>query len=396
MHAYSTQLVFLLVAQLGPDGGFPTEQPTVVRPADQSPAFGNRDPSRYRDPAPGPQHAPEADPGANTTSPAGPVHSQSSLARAEGLVEKLVRWESGVIEGNAVTLLECVQRAVTSGQQASTVNAYWELCAAIGHYQQTDHELVVLSGVAPQFEIEQSQIRAAQRSIEARRASARVDLLAAQEKLAELAQLPNETLPLPADRPFVGKYHTRLTTMHAGRAVPRQLRTVDRALPHQLKLIEQRAEAVDAHTRLSRDLAGLYQQGQVPLTTFLSATRDLSNEQTEFLQAVIRYNLEIATYSQAVVGHRLPAESLVSTLIRQPAASAPRIIRDNNVLPAAAQQTEPRARRGTPRSSTDPAGNVRPAFEPNPARQRFGPEEPTIDQPPVFDANRSYEINDNP
>jgi hypothetical protein len=239
-----------------------------------------------------------------------------------------------------------------------------------------------LAGIYPQLEFEQLQIRAAQRSAAAHRAQTRVELLTAQEKLGEVAKLPDETLPLPADRPFVGKYQTRLTTMYARRAIPRQLRKIDRALPHQLKLIEQRADAVDANSRLLSDLAALHQRGQVPLSVLLHTCRELLDQQNAFLHAVVNYNHQIATYSQAVVGVTLPSESLVSTLIRQSSAATARIIRDENVRPAAAEQIEP--------------SSVRPAFEPRTSQPAFEPRTPKANGGTAFDPNSAFPINDAP
>lgn len=396
MHAFSSQFVCLLIAQFGSDGGFPADRPSfapaepraVVSAAEGAPQF--QQPTANADRV----VPPAANALADTTTV--PVHSQTSLARAEALVERFMDWDPDSIEGKSVTLLACVGRAANTGQQAATIQAYWQLCTAIGRYTQTEQELIVLAGISPKFEFEQSQILAAQRSTEARRAQARVDLLAAQEKLGEVAQLPDETLPLPADRPFVGKYQTRLTTMYAGRDIPRQLRSVDRALPHQLRLIEQRAEAVDANARLLNNLAALYQQDQVPLSVLLGTCKELTDQQDAFLQAVVNYNHQIATYSQTVVGTSLPAESLVSTLIRTRAAAAPQLFRDENVLPAAARQPEPRKGFGDGRPTRGDAGDVRPAFEAGTSRPRFEPRPPKAEGGSAFDPNSSFQVNDSP
>jgi hypothetical protein len=163
--------------------------------------------------------------------------------------------------------------------------------------------------------------------------------------------------------------------MYLNRPAPRGLRTIDRALPHRLKLIEKRAEAIDANVRLMDDLAALYSRGQAPLSELLGTCRELSDQQDAFLQAVVKYNHQIAAYSQAVVGNRVPAESLVATLIRQPATAVPRMFRDSNVQPAAARQ--PTLNRGplntgpgVGRPTAEPAGAVRPAFEPVPSQRR--------------------------
>lgn len=413
MHAHSAQIVCLLIAQFGSDGGFPTEPPTVQPPTVQppvvqppsvqsgAPGAGPYDPRAGQD-APArqstsaPDYAPQL-PGNQEAidTPTVPVHSKTSLGRAEELIEQFMRWDPDSVEGESITLLACIQRAANTGQQATTIKAYWQLCTALGKTMQAEQELVVLAGITPQFEFDQSQIRAAQSSVEARRAQARVDLLAAQEKLGEVARLPDEMLPLPADRPFVGKYKTRLSAMYAGRAIPRQVRKVDRALPHQLKLIEQRADAVDANARLMRDLASHYRQGQAPLSVLLGTCQELTKQQDKLLEAVLDYNHQIAVYSQAVVGSRLPAESLVSTLIRQRSDVAPRIFRDENVLPASARQAEPRVPPAGRRASND-----RPAIGPDSPRGTFEPRPPATTNPAYdpreFDTNSSFRFNDSP
>ncbi|HJN12444.1 MAG TPA: hypothetical protein QF564_27435 [Pirellulaceae bacterium] len=382
MYALSSHIVCLLVAQFGPDSGFPADPPPVTPPVVRSVVPAATVDLLNQQPLRTPERT--APPVANTVILAStvPVHSQKSLARAEALVEQFVGWDPDAIEGESFTLLACVQRAATTGQQSATIRAYWQLCSAIGRYSQAEQGLVTLAGIYPQLEFEQLQIRAAQRSAAAHRAQTRVELLTAQEKLGEVAKLPDETLPLPADRPFVGKYQTRLTTMYARRAIPRQLRKIDRALPHQLKLIEQRADAVDANSRLLSDLAALHQRGQVPLSVLLHTCRELLDQQNAFLHAVVNYNHQIATYSQAVVGVTLPSESLVSTLIRQSSAATARIIRDENVRPAAAEQIEP--------------SSVRPAFEPRTSQPAFEPRTPKANGGTAFDPNSAFPINDAP
>jgi hypothetical protein len=382
MHTLSLHIVCLLVAQIGPQG-YPSnpqlETPPVVRsavPGSSTDVFSQQPPAAISERTA--QPAAHAAIGTATI----PLHSKDSQARAEALVEQFIVWDRGAIEGKPFTLLACVERAATSGRQSATIRAYWQLCMAIGRYHQAEENLVVLAAISPQFKFEQLQLHAAQRSAEARRAQARVDLLSAQEKLGEVAELPDDALPLPADRPFVGKYRTRLTTMYAGRTIPRQLRKVDRALPHQLRLIEQRAEAVDANTRLSSDVALLYQQGQVPLSMFLSTSLELLDQQDAFLSAVVNYNQQIASYSLLVVGTALSSKSLVSTLIRPRSATAPRIFRDRNVLPATSRQLEP--------------ANVRPAFEPDVSPGSFESRTPANGSRSVYDENSPYRIQDSP
>lgn len=377
VNALSTQIACLLIAQFGSDGGIPVNRrplrqaspQSLVQPSEPTyegaPAFGQSvaDPGQVRQAA---TAAPDA--------PARAVQNRPGLDRAEAIVEQLMSWDVTKIEGQPVTLLQCIARAAGTGQQAAAVTAYWRLCEALGRFTQADNELVVLSGISPQSEFEQTQIRAAQRSVDARRAEAHVTLLAAQEKLAEVVGLTSDPLPLPADRPFVGRYQTRLRTMYANRPVPRSLQALDRALPHQLKLIEKRAEAVEANAQLLSELSELHLQGQAPMSPLLSTSRELTEQQDAFLAAVVKYNFQIAAYSQSVVGSRVPAESLVATLIRQPVADGPRMFQDGNVQPAAARQPrlDPQADVGVP------TRDVQPAFQANPARERAAGPRSTI------------------
>ena len=199
MHTLPIHIACLLVAQIGPQE-FPTNPPSapsVVRSA----APGTSPDLRDQRPSLIPERIAQPAVGAESVAATIPLHSTKSLSRSKALFEQFVALESVTLVGKPFTLLACVERASTFGQQSAAIRAYWQLCTAIGRYNQAEEKLVVLAGITPQFEFERLQIRAAQRSAEAHRAQARLHLLSAQEKLAEAPPLPDDTPPSPPARP---------------------------------------------------------------------------------------------------------------------------------------------------------------------------------------------------
>ena len=103
----------MLVAQIVPQE-FPTNPqsgaPPVVRAETAVPSTDLFDQPPAKFPERTAQPAAHAAIGSATT----PIHSQSSLARAEALVEQFVAWDLDAIEGKPFTLLACVERAATN------------------------------------------------------------------------------------------------------------------------------------------------------------------------------------------------------------------------------------------------------------------------------------------
>ncbi|MEO8496078.1 MAG: hypothetical protein ABI614_13490, partial [Planctomycetota bacterium] len=303
--------------------------------------------------------------GAETGASVVPVHSTDSEALAAMILDGAIEMQSA--GGTDVALVDLLRRIGDSSSRQQAVQSYWRLCLAIAEQNFARHEVRYLSELAPpQSQLDESLLTAEVAQTQARQATAALLVLDLQEHLSEIGRLELTGVARPVDRPFVGPYATRFETLFANRTAPTQLKRIDRRLPHQLELIERRAEAVAAGENAATQLAQAYGGGAAGLSQVLDALEQLSHARRELLTAVLSYNEQIAEYSFAVVGPDVPTESLLGTLIRREEAAAPTMLADANVRPASAEAPvlEP--------GEVDGSLPLRPIAEP----QRSRPAEP--------------------
>ncbi len=258
--------------------------------------------------------APEAplvpvDPAARRTTPAAIV---AEAARLPG--------ESRV-DGRPWTLLEALASARDAPQQLDVTHAYWRSFGAVAEYHFALQHFDALRRMAARAE-DAALLRTARASAAAAARVAELAVVAAQHELAEAAALPtSDPLPLPADLPHVGTYHTHFDDVFSARNPPARAGLIHRKLPIGRRAIEVRARAVEAAEDAFQSALRAYGFGQMQLADVLSSQRHLSAQQTALIDSVCKYNHEIAEYALSVAGSQPDRRVLVAMLIdpsRQP------------------------------------------------------------------------------
>ena len=237
------------------------------------------------------------------------------------------------------------------------MQSYWRLCLAIAERNFARHEARYLADCrVPQSQLDESLLTAEVTQVRARQATAALKVLDLQEELTEAGRLETAGLPPPVDRPFVGPYLTYFETLFADRTAPENLKRIDRRLPHQLEVIQRRAEAVAAGERAASELAAVYKGGAAGVSDVLDSLAQLSRTRRELLADVLSYNEQIAEYSFTVVRPGVRPETLLGTLIRRDVAAPPTLLADSNVRTASAKAPvlEPEEADGTLRCDRPP------------------------------------------
>ena len=274
---------------------------------------------------------------AQAEAPIIPIHSTELEALAAMILDGAI--EMHAEEGTDIALVDLLRRIGDSRSRQEAVQSYWRLCVAMAEQNFARHEARYLSELLrPQSQLEESLLTAEVTQVRALEATAALKVVELQETLVEVGRLEMVGLPRPVDRPFVGPYATHFETLFADRTAPRHLKRIDRRLPHQLEVIERRAEAVAAGERAASQLAEAYQNGMAGLSHVLDSLAQLSRTRRDLLAAVLSYNEQIAEYSFAVVRPDVPPESLLGTLIRREVAAQPTMLADANVRPASAEE----------------------------------------------------------
>jgi hypothetical protein len=265
-----------------------------------------------------------------------PIHSTDLEALAAMILDGAIEMHTD--EGTDIALVDLLRRIGDNSSRQRAVQSYWRLCVAMAELNFARHESRYLSELPrPQSPLEESLLNAEVTQARARQATAALKVLELQEQLVEVGRLELTEVPRPVDRPFVGPYATHFETLFADRTAPTHLKRIDRRLPHQLEVIERRAEAVAAGERAASQLAEAYQNGAASLNHVLDSLAQLSRTRNELLAAVLSYNEQIAEYSFAVVRPGVPTESLLGTLIRREVAAQPTMLADSNIRRASAE-----------------------------------------------------------
>ncbi|HRX77700.1 MAG: hypothetical protein H6821_08405 [Planctomycetaceae bacterium] len=303
------------------------ESPSQLRPAQSWST--PREPQSVATPASDVGHA-------QAQSPIIPVHSSDLEALAGMILDGAI--EMRTENGTDIALVDLLRRIGDNSSRQRAVQSYWRLCLAMAEQNFARHESRYLSELAkPQTQLDETLLVSEITQARARQATAALRVVELQEQLVEVGRLEMEGLPRPVDRPFVGPYATHFEKLFASRPAPTNLKRIDRRLPHELEVIERRAEAVAAGERAATQLAEAYDGGGVSMSHVLDSLAQLSRTRRELLAAVLSYNEQIAEYSFSVVRPGVPTESLLGTLIRQEAAAQPTLLADANVRRASAE-----------------------------------------------------------
>jgi hypothetical protein len=214
-------------------------------------------------------------------------------------------------DGSPLSLVDLVQKTSSRSRRTEAVQEYWKAAVALLDLRFAEEELSTLqSGPAPDSSLKRSAVAVAR----ARVAEARMELRRQREELASRYGAPiGEPLPLPADRPFVGPYDTKILGIYSSRRPPRDAIELDQLIAETGEIAAARGEAA-AHASDARNAAG------GTIEQYLAAFDRCRDARIAYLAAVRDYNLAIANYALYVSDPSLPAASIAKMLVDMPAA----------------------------------------------------------------------------
>lgn len=356
--------------------------------------LANAPPGRYdpADEAPGANlstrqiAAPRADeppPGADGQ-PSGPSRAEAILA------EFLALPQNSALVGQPLALIDVLRSSYDRSEQLHLVRDYWALCTHVARYHARLRERDALAahlglnaddrrtrGAAESENRLTLEQQARWDAARARTQEAWMAAVEAQHTLATRLRWPLPTtnqptnerretareaqLPLPADVPHTGVYHTRFDQIFAGRPTPPRALLLERKLPVELQAVDLRARAVDAAADAVEGHTAALEQGQAQLDSVLAAWGALADEQHRLFDTVQQYNNDIAEYALLVAVAGTNPEDLLAMLIRRrPAGRAERRAPVNR----AAYTTDLYDRWSGP--PVNPAGTPAPPYDPPP------------------------------
>jgi hypothetical protein len=224
-----------------------------------------------------------------------------------------------------LSLVDLVQKTSSRSRRTEAVQEYWKAAVALLDLRFAEEEFTTLQrSSAPDSALKRGAIAAAR----ARVAEARMELRRQREELAARYGAPlDAALPLPADRPFVGPYDTKILGIYSSRRPPRDAIELDQLIAETGEIAAARGEAA-AHAGEARNAAG------GTIDQYLAAFDRCRDARIAFLAAVRDYNLAIANYALYVSDPSLPAASIAKMLVDVPVASADQIAARTATAPA--------------------------------------------------------------
>jgi len=246
-----------------------------------------------------------------------PIQStQRRTSPADMVTQGLTLPEGATLAGRPLTLLEALSTASVGRKQLDVTHAYWRLAVGVAEYRVRWEQYERLRRIEARLE-DAAMLETARCSAAAALRVAEASAVAAQHDLAEAAMLPaTDPLPLPADKPHVGTYHTYFEEVFSARNPPARTRLLDRNLPIRRRIIEVRASAVEAARDALVAATDAYRLRRVDLAEVLSSARQLAKQQRALWTSVGSYNHDIADYALSVAGPQSDEQVLVAMLIR--------------------------------------------------------------------------------
>jgi hypothetical protein len=221
------------------------------------------------------------------------------------------------LSGSSISLADAVATAASRADQTARIEAYWDLCSSVADYY---------LGVREQEELQRMRIRIqrvdpswqqAETEMAVRVGTAQAAAIASQYRLASLMGMGG-SLPLPADVPHCGDYHTRYNEIFAGRASS-EAAELAKLLPQRYAELKAAGQAV---ARTEHELEATVSRSDGVDT--LRALELLALRRRAFVQIARDYNRRIARYTELSTPGQVESGRLVSMLIKSPASTANR------------------------------------------------------------------------
>ena len=218
------------------------------------------------------------------------------------------------LNGESVPLVEVVSGAASRLEQSQRVDAYWDLCSSVADYY---------LGLREQAELRQLQPTAggtawqqAQDELGVRMDTSLRAARASQLRLAGWLGRATGNLPLPADPPHCGSYHSRYEEIFAGRPTP-EAEVLAELLPLRYAELRNAAAAV---TRAEESLKSVARESADGTGT-LRALDFLALRHRAFVQIARDYNRRIARYAELASPGEIGPDRLIGMLIKTENAS---------------------------------------------------------------------------
>jgi hypothetical protein len=218
------------------------------------------------------------------------------------------------LSGSPVRLLDAVGGARSRLEQTQRVEAYWDLCSSVADYYLALREQAELKRRrAPLPRVDPAWDQA-EKELAVRMSTSQRAAVASQMRLA--GWLGRGILPLPADAPHCGSYHTRYEEIFAGRPSP-EAQELAGLLPLRYAELKAAAAAVTRAEQWIDTVARSDADG----TLTLPALEFLALRRREFIAIARDYNRRIARYTELASPGEIGADRLVGMLIKVEASS---------------------------------------------------------------------------
>jgi hypothetical protein len=213
------------------------------------------------------------------------------------------------LPGTSISLADAVASASSRADQSGRVEAYWDLCSSVADYYLGVREQGELSGARG------SRVgttwQQAESELAARVATSQAAAVASQYRLASFMGMAG-SMPLPADIPHCGDYHTRYEQIFAGRptAEAQQLAAL---LPKRYAELKDAGLAV---TRAEQWLNTTAARDSTDGVETVRALELLALRRRAFVQIARDYNRRIARYTELSTPGQVASERLIGMLIK--------------------------------------------------------------------------------
>jgi hypothetical protein len=218
------------------------------------------------------------------------------------------------LSGESVPLVEVVSGATSRLEQSQRVDAYWDLCSSVADYYLGLREQAELRQLQPT--VGGTAWQQAQDELGVRMDTSLRAARASQLRLAGWLGRATGNLPLPADLPHCGSYHSRYQEIFAGRPTP-EAEVLAELLPLRYAELKDAAAAVTRAEDVLKTVARESPDG----TGTLRALEFLALRRRAFVQIARDYNRRIARYAELASPGEIGAERLIGMLIKTENAS---------------------------------------------------------------------------
>lgn len=218
------------------------------------------------------------------------------------------------LPGTPISLSDAVASASSRADQSERVEAYWDLCSSVADYYLGVREQDELQRLRGRMQRVDTSWQQAETEMAVRVGTSQAAAIASQYRLASLMGIGG-SLPLPADIPHCGDYHTRYNEIFVGRSSV-EAAELAKLLPQRFAELKSAALAV---TRAEQELETTASRSDGEETR--RALELLALRRRAFVQIARDYNRRIARYTELSTPGDVASERLIGMLIKSSATS---------------------------------------------------------------------------